>query len=79
MLRREFELLFRVVDFPPTPHILLKIASIKKMESSLGQIDRSRPQRSINWLSRDSSREIEDWPMVGEDRADSPITQSRKQ
>lgn len=60
MLRRKFELLLRVVDFPPTSHILIKIASIKKRESS----DRSRPQRSRNLLSRDSSKEKEDWPMV---------------
>lgn len=63
MLRREFELLLRVVDFPPTPHILKKKSLYKKDRVFLGT-DRSRPQRSINWLSRDSSIEIEDWPMV---------------
>lgn len=47
MLRRELELLLRVVDFPPTPHILIKIASINKIESSSGQIVRDHKDQEI--------------------------------
>lgn len=48
MLRREFELLLCVVDFPPTLHILKEIAYIiKKIESSLGQIVRDHKDQEI--------------------------------
>lgn len=62
-----------MVDFPPTPHILIKIASIKKIESDSDHKDQEIG--SVVTQVEKSRIFITD----GEDRADSPITQSRKQ